>query len=131
MLLSSASRGQTSPLVSLVAILVVVAAVTMYAAAFANASPEEPTRDLAAPGLERAIAALAPGSVVRPTRLHTGLLRDVRPAGTTAQVTIRAGEYEWSVGPAPPDTADVAARVVSVRVGPDRIHLGRVELFVW
>lgn len=131
MLLSSACRGQTSPLISLVSVLVAVAAVTMYAAAFAGVSPEQPTRDLAAPGLERAITALAPGSVVRPTRLHTGLLRDVSPAGRTAQLTIQAGDYEWSIGPAPPDSADVAARVVSVRVGPDRVHLGRVELFVW
>lgn len=131
MLRSSASRAQTSPLVALVSVLVAIAAVTMYASAFAGVSPDQPTRDLAAPGLERAITALAPGSIVRPTRLSTALVRDLRPSGTTARLSIQAGEHEWVLGPVAPETASVAARVVAVRVGPDRVQLGRVVLFVW
>lgn len=131
MLSSSACRAQTSPLVALVSVLVAIGAVTMYAAAVAGVSPVPSTRDLATPGLERAVSVLAPGAVIRPTRLDHELLRTVRPAGRTAHLTIRAGENEWTIGPSPPEIADVAARVVSVRVGPDRIHLGRVELFVW
>jgi hypothetical protein len=131
MLPSSASRGQTSPLVALVSVLVAIAAVTTYAIAFAGISPDQPPRDHAAPGLERAITSLASGSVVQPTRLSAGLLRDVRPSGTSARLSIHAGEHDWVIGPEPPDTASAAARVVPVRVGPNRVQLGRLELFVW
>lgn len=128
---SSASRAQMAPLVALVSVFTVVTVVTMYTGIVADVRPKPPSRDVAKPGLERAVTALSSGGIVRPDALEEHLLEAVRPAGFQARVTIEAGEKRWSVGPSPPETADVAARVIPVRVGSDTVRIGRIRVVVW
>lgn len=128
---SSASRAQMAPLVALVSVFIVVTAVTMYTGVVSDVRPAQPSRDVAEPGLERAVSALSTGAVVLPSALEGALLETVRPTGFRARVVIEVGDRRWSEGPTAPRTADVAARVVPVRVGSDTVRLGRLRVVVW
>jgi hypothetical protein len=128
---SSASRAQMAPLVALVSVFGVVTVVMLYTGILGDVSQSPPSRDVARPGLERAVTELSSGGVVRPNSLEEGLLAAIRPDGYTARVTIEAGDQRWSVGPSPPETADVAARVVPVRVNADMVRIGRIRIVIW
>jgi hypothetical protein len=127
---SSACRAQF-PLVALVAVLAVVMGVGLYAEVVLDAAPQDPDRDLARPSIERVRALLSPGVVLRPTLLTHDVLERVAPAGGSVRVTVRAGREQWAEGPEPPAGADVAVLDVPVRVGPDRVRLGRLRVVVW
>lgn len=128
---SSASRAQMAPLVVLVSVFVAVTAVTMYIGLVGDVRPTPQSRDLARPSLERAVAALSSGGIVRPEALEPAILTSVRPAGSRARLSIEAGDERWSEGPIPPKTADVAGRLVAVRVGPDTVRIGRLRVVIW
>lgn len=128
---SSASRAQMAPLVALVSVFVAVTVISLYTGVVGDVSPSPPDRDLARPGLERAVDTLSSGGVVRPETLQDDILETVRPAGSRARVTIEAGDRRWSEGPTPPETADVAGRVVAVRVEPDTVRIGRIRVVIW
>lgn len=128
---SSASRAQMAPLVALVSVFGVVTVVMLYTGILGEVGQSPPSRDVARPGLERAVSELSSGGVVRPNTLEEDLLAVVRPAGYSARVTIEAGDHRWSVGPTPPETAAVAARVVPVRVEADMVRIGRIRVVIW
>lgn len=131
MSLSSASRAQMAPLVALVSIFVVVTVVMLYTGIIGDVRPSSATRDMARPGLERAVQAVSTGGIARPSSVDGDLLQTVRPAGFRARVTIEVGDQRWSAGDTPPGTADVAARVLPVRVEPDAVRIGRIRVVIW
>lgn len=131
MSLSSASRAQMAPLVALASVFVVVTVVMLYTGVVGEVSPSSATRDMASPGLERAVTAVSTGGVVRPRSVDGDLLQAIRPAGFRARVTIEVGDQRWSAGDTPPESADIAARVVPVRVEPDAVRIGRIRVVIW
>ncbi|WP_248897500.1 DUF7285 family protein [Haloplanus halobius] len=126
----SSGRAQVEPLAALVVLVAVCAAVSTYAMAVDSAIPE-PTRDVAAPTLERAVRTLATGGVVRPSR--TARAARAAPSGYHLNVTVAAAGKRWHVGPAPPGRSgvDTAARSIGVRLNPGQIRPGRVRVEVW
>lgn len=127
---SSACRAQF-PLVALVAVLAVVLGVSLYAAALEGVTPTPRDRDLARPALERVRAHLSPGVILLPGRLTSALPERVAPMGASVRISVRSGDEVWVEGPAPPAGADVATLDVPVRVGPDRVQLGRLRVVIW
>ncbi|MFB6168629.1 MAG: hypothetical protein ABEJ43_07255 [Haloferacaceae archaeon] len=127
---SSARRGQVEPTAALAATFAVVVGLGLYAGALADATPGRADRDLAKPALDRAHAALSPdGTVVLPDRIGAG--RRVAPDGYRTNVTVRTAERRWTAGPAPPRSAETAARSVGVRLGPADVRAGTLRVEVW
>jgi len=128
---SSARRGQVEPLAALVAVVAVVAGVSLYAGALADAHPDRPS---SAPTVEtaadRAVEAIAPAGVARPRRMSE--LPSVAPEGYRLNATLAAGDARWTVGPpVTKRTASGTIRPTSVRLAPGRIRPGRLRVVIW
>lgn len=128
-----ANRAQTEPLVALIAVVLVVIGVGLYAGALEDAQTLAGDRNPAATTLERALVSLTPGTVVRPVKLNKELLAELGPSARSVRVVIVAGTQKWALGKQPPDHGSPAnaQRAVAVRVGPDAVRLGRVRVVIW
>lgn len=126
---SSTRRGQTEPLAALVAVLALVAALVVYSGAYAGALPGTGDRDLAEPTLRRVAERVGTGPVVHPERLDAAV--GAGPADRHLNVTLRAGDHTWTVGPAAPRGARRAARPVSVRTSNATRRPGMLVVEVW
>jgi hypothetical protein len=127
---SSARSAQVEPTAALAATFAVVVGVALYAGALGTATPDQPTRALANPALDRVHTALSPnGTVVRPGRIGRG--PEAGPDGYRTNVTVRTATRRWRAGPAPPPGAASAGRSVGVRVGPAAIRAGTLRVEVW
>jgi hypothetical protein len=130
---SSAREGQIEPLAALAAVAVVAAAVALYAGVFEASLPGQTDRNVAEDAADRVERSVTRGGVVRPSTVL--FANRSRPEGYHQNVTVvvhRDGaDSVLSVGPAAPETADVARRRVSVRDGPGRVEPGHLEVRVW
>lgn len=132
---SRPSRGQNSPVVGLVAAVVVTAAVGSYALVVADGGVSDRERDrretLAATTLSRVHAVVTSGGVAVPDRLVTA--RTERPPGYRLHATLSAAGRTWRVGSPPPADAETATRSrrVGVALTPGRIRPGRLRVEVW
>jgi hypothetical protein len=122
----SSSRGQTSPLVALVAVAAVVAGVSLHAGVLAAETPAT-DRDVAEPTLDRVTDHVREGAVAEPARLASA----PRPDGFRTNASLAAAGRRWTVGPVPPGDADAAERAVAVRLAPARVRTGRLRVEVW
>lgn len=125
---SRMSRGQVEPTVALVATVSVCLSLGLYAVAIGDVRPSA-ERDLAPTTLDRVHNELRQGGVIVPERRASA--HDAGPAGYELNLTVRAAGRHWNSGPPVPDRADRATRQSSVRVGDDRIRVGRLEVAVW
>ncbi|MUV61400.1 hypothetical protein [Halobacterium sp. CBA1126] len=126
---SSARRAQVEPLPALVAVAVVCLAVGAFATVRADVLPvaasDAPTEEVLADAVD---AASPPDDVVvEPARLTASVV----PAGYEANVTLTAGNREWTVGERPPPEAARASQRVPVRLADDRTRPGRLAVEVW
>lgn len=126
----SPARGQTEPLVALVAVFVVAVGLATYAGAFSGALPE-PQRNHARTALPKVETAVTTNGVVEPSGLQRAF--SVAPDGYYLAVTLSTTDERWRVGTDPSPEADVtrAAAMVSVRVAPGAIRPGRLSVEVW
>ncbi|MFC5970636.1 hypothetical protein ACFPYI_04755 [Halomarina salina] len=135
---SSARRGQVEPVAALVALAVVCAALSLYAGvlgdtlAVTGGSSSDPTAESVA---DRARGHLTPAGVADPDRLDG--VPGTAPDGYRLNATLACRDAgagtggEWTVGPAPPSTAERAVVPVSVRVAPGRVRPCRLAVVVW
>lgn len=125
---SSRGRAQAEPVVALVALVVVGAAISLYAGVLGSVSfdTDRGTAELAA---ERVRATLEDDGVVRPDALSNATTAS--PDGYTMNVTLRTVDGSHSVGPPVPVRATSETRVVPARVEPDRIRPATVTVRVW
>lgn len=129
-------RGQTDPLVALVALFAVSVGVSLYAGVLDDVSATVGVdRDVATPTLERVHEATTTAGVLDPSSLEDA--RSVAPDGYESNVSVRAAAREWEAGPPTPtatsseERVDSAARSVGVRLGPGRVRPGRLRVVVW
>ena len=126
-------RGQTSPIVALVALFAVCAGLSLYATTLGAVTPSETTNELAEPTLDRVYEELQGGGVVAPTSLaqadRTG------PDGYRTAVVLTTSDARWTNGHRPPRDAaidaDSAARPVSVAMGDGDVEWGQLRVWVW
>ncbi|GAA0653066.1 DUF7285 family protein [Salarchaeum japonicum] len=123
---SSSGRAQAEPLVALVCVAVLCAALAGYATAYDRSLPTA-DRDLAPPVLAAATDTLLVRGVARPDRLDDARLDIAR----SVTVTLTTGDRTWTTGPNPPAEADAASRPVAVRVAPGDVRFGRLRVVVW
>jgi hypothetical protein len=123
---SDAARGQTSPLVALVAVTAVVAGVGLYAGVLVAETPTA-SRDVAEPTLDRVADHLREGAVAVPGRLADA----PRPDGFRSNLTLEVDGERWTAGPTPPAGADAAERSLPVRIAPARVRSARLGVEVW
>jgi len=130
----STARAAVEPVVALVAVVAVAAAIGLYVTAIDDATPTH-ERAVAEATLDRIEPAVTAGGVVVPTRL--GGVSRLRYAAT---IEIRAGGETWRIdsGPAAPalndpfasDRIDTARRTVTVRTAPGRNVRGTLRAAV-
>jgi hypothetical protein len=140
---SSTRRGQTEPLVAIVAVFAVVVGLVAYAGVFESILPGPPQQEIAIPTLGRAYATFAPAGVVDPKQLTRERLVPVGPDGYQVNVTVIGPRTEWHAGPPVPrevgqsaggirkPSVDRATRPVSVRRGPGVVRPGMLQVAVW
>lgn len=126
---SSAREAQVEPLPALVAVAVVCLAVGAFATVRADVLPvatsDAPTDEVLSDAVE---AASPTGSVVvTPQRLDAA----ISPDGYAANVTVTAGDREWTAGGQPPPDAATASQRVPVRVAEGRTEPGTLTVAVW
>lgn len=127
----SSGRGQTEPLVALVAVFAVCLGVTLYAFALDDASGGT-ERDVATPTLDRVLAELSSGGVVDPDRLDAAVADvDAELSGRGVAATLRVADRSWRAGGRPTADARTAERRVAVRIGPGHVRGGRLSVEVW
>lgn len=124
----AASRGQVEPTAALVATAAVCLALGVYAVALDDVTPSADRR-LAEPTLDRVEAAMTEGGVVVPGDRDAALAAG--PTGYRTNVTINAGDRQWTAGPPVPQRADRARTRASVRLDPDRVRTGTLRVGVW
>lgn len=123
----SSDRGQLNPFVALAAVLVLTTALSTYALAFGTVPSPNGERGLAEPVLTRAVDDLGAGGTVAP-----GQVESFEPATrATVNLTLRAGNDTWRLGPPAPRDAATASRTVPVRLASGRVVPGRVRATVW
>lgn len=115
-----------NPLVALAGVLVVAAALSTYALAFANAPAPDHDRNRAEPALTDALNTLRDGGVVVPGALAA--LDGKRPS---MNVSVRTANRSWTSGPHPPRDATTTSRRVPIRIAPGDVRPGRVRVGVW
>jgi len=126
---SSAREAQVEPLPALAAVLVVCLTVGAFATVRASVLPaatgDAPADDV----LSDAVDAATPqrSVVVDPARLDAA----VAPDGFEVNVTVTAGDREWTAGERPPPDAATASQRVPVRVADDRTRPGTLTVEVW
>lgn len=121
-------RAQVEAVSSLLAVAVVVAAVSLHAGVLADAVPES-DRDVADPTLRRVHDRLAGAGVVRPPRLANASLPG--PDGFRLNVSVTVDGRRWTRGPVPPVHAGSAGRSTAVRLAPAHVRPGRLRVVVW
>ena len=126
----SPARGQTEPLVALVAVFAVAVGLVTYAGVLSNARPE-PEREHARNVLPRVERAATTNGVVEPAALQQA--RSAAPDGHHLAVTLSTTDERWRTGPDPPPEAEVttAATTVSVRLAPGVVRPARLSVEVW
>jgi hypothetical protein len=125
-------RGQTTPIVALVALFAVCAGVSLYATVLVDVTPTGGGNALAEPTLERVYDAASEGSVVSPTGLSQ--TERVAPDGHRVAVAVTTDDGRWTNGIRPPADsagADTAARPVAVSAGDGSVTWGRLRVWVW
>lgn len=125
---SRARRGQVEPVAALAAVVVVGAALALYAGVATDALPER-EGNLADPTLQRVRSAVSHHGVVVPRRLSAGL--GAVPEGYAAHVAVVGRERAWHVGPPPDADADVAAVAATARTGPGAVRPVTLRVEVW
>jgi hypothetical protein len=125
----SSGRGQTEPLVAIVAVLVVSLALSLYAGTLDATLPGQRDRTVPETTVTAVEDYVAPTGVVVPVRLYTAT--SVIPSGYEARATLSGAGEQWTVGPVPPEDADRASERVSVRVDAGRVVPGRLRVAVW
>ncbi|PSP93712.1 hypothetical protein BRC91_08970 [Halobacteriales archaeon QS_4_62_28] len=126
----SSARGQTEPLVAVVAVVVVSLALSLYVGVLDAQLPGQRDRTVA----ETTVAAIedhvAPTGVAVPVRLYTAA--NGTPSGYEARATLTTGSEDWTLGPdQPPARADRASRRVGIRIESGRVVPGRLRVAVW
>ena len=119
-------RGQTTPIVALVALFAVCAGVSLYATTLLGVTPT------AEPTLERVYDAVNEGGVVSPPGLSR--TERVAPDGYRLAVTITTENGRWTTGPRPPagsEGVDTATRPVAVSTAEGGVTWGRLRVRVW
>ena len=125
---SSVREAQVEPLPALVAVAVVCLSVGAFAAVRADVLPAGVSDAPADTVLSDAVdAATTAGGVVAPERLDAS----VAPDGYAVNVTVTAGDREWTAGERLPPDAATASDIVSVRVATGRTRPGRLTVAVW
>lgn len=125
-------RGQTEPVVALVALFAVCVGVSLYAGVLSDVTTSLGSeRDVAGPTLDRVEDAVSTTGIVEPD--HADRALDVGPDGYGLHVSVRADGQRWTAGPTSPEgeATQTASRRVSVRVGPGRVRPGRLQVVVW
>jgi len=127
-------RGQTTPVVALVALFAVCAGVSLYATALDGVAPTGTGTGttLAEPTLERVYDAVADGGVVSPVGLHRA--ERVAPDGHRVAVAVVTDDGRWTTGRRPPagsEGVDTADRTVAVSTADSGVVWGRLRVWVW
>ena len=125
-------RGQTTPVVALVALFAVCAGVSLYATALNGATPVGTGNTLAEPTLERVYDATSDGGVVSPVALPRA--ERVAPDGHRVAVAVATDAGRWTAGDRPPAGAegvDTADRAVAVSTADGGVAWGRLRVWVW
>jgi hypothetical protein len=125
-------RGQTTPVVALVALFAVCAGVSLYATTLVDVTPTGTGNALAEPTLERVYDAVSEGAVVSPTGLSR--TERVAPDGYRVAVAVTTENGRWTNGNRPPvqsESVDTAARSVAVSTGEGDVVWGRLRVWVW
>jgi len=125
----SSDRAQFEAVVALVAVLAVGTGLTVYAETLSGVVPEDPERETAETALDRIHAELRVAGVVDPDRLERA--GNAAPGGWQTNVTIRTRGRTWQHGPGPPESAQRAARRVSVRVAQGDTDPARLTVVLW
>lgn len=126
------NRGQTTPIVALVALFAVCAGISLYATTLVDATPAGTGNALAEPTLERVYDATSEGAVVSPAQLSR--TERVAPDGYQLAVAITTEDRNWTDGNRPPSErrdVDTAARPVGVSSGDGSVAWGRLRVWVW
>jgi hypothetical protein len=125
-------RGQTEPVVALVALFAVCVGVSLYAGVLSDVTTSLGSeRDVAEPTLDRVEDAMSTTGILDPGRESRAL--DAGPDGYGLHVGVHTEGKRWTAGPTPPEdeATQAASRRVSVRVGPGRVRPGRLQVVVW
>jgi hypothetical protein len=125
-------RGQTTPIVALVALFAVCAGVSLYATTLVDVTPTGTGNAHAEPTLERVYDAVSEGAVVSPTGLSQA--EHVAPDGYRLSVAITTENGRWTSGtraPADSEGVDTAARPVAVSSVDGGVIWGRLRVWVW
>mgnify|MGYP006876369653 FL=1 len=125
-------RGQTTPIVALVALFAVCAGVSLYATTLLGVTPTGTGNALAEPTLERVYDAVNEGGGVSPPGLSR--TERVAPDGYRLAVTITTENGRWTTGPRPPagsEGVDTATRPVAVSTAEGGVTWGRLRVRVW
>ena len=128
----STYRGQTTPLVALVALFAVCTGVSLYATAVVDVTPTGTGNALAEPTLERVYDAASEGGVVSPVALPR--TDRVAPDGYRVAVGIMTENGRWTTGtqrPSGSEGIDTAARPVAVSTAESGVIWGRLRVWVW
>jgi hypothetical protein len=130
----SRSRGQTTPIVALVALFAVCAGLSLYATTLGSVTPAETENALAQPTLERVYDAASDGGVVSPVGLIRA--RAAFPDGYRVAVKVTTPQDRWTTGHRPPPTepnvpVDSASRPVGVETADGDVVWGRLRVRVW
>lgn len=126
---SSERRALIEPLPALAAVLVIGLALGLYADAIGTVEPERSDDGTAQATLQSVHVALTEGSVAIPERVPG--VESTGPAGYDVNVTLTAGNEQWSAGPIPPDGAADAWRRTPVQLDRWTVRPGRLTVVVW
>ena len=127
-----AGRGQTTPVVALVALFAVCAGVSLYATTLVDVTPTGTGNALAEPTLDRVYDATSEGGVVSPVELSRA--GRVGPDGYRVAVAVTTDGGRWTAGDRPPagsGDVDTATRTVAVSTADGRVVWGRLRVRVW
>lgn len=125
------ARGQVEPVAALVALTVVGMALSLYAGALADATPDR-DRNRAALLFEEVHDDAVFGGVAHPTRLT---VPDESPSETDVGVALVTRTDSWRAGTVNttrpfPEPTTVATGAVSIRVGPGETRPGELRVVV-
>jgi len=120
----SSDRGQTDPLVALVAVAAVGLSLSAYGGLLGDALA--PTTPSPAPTLDSVTDDIAPAGVADPEHLPT------LSVGEATHVSLAVRGRSWSVGPTPPEGGTRHARQrLPIRRANGIVDAGRIRVTVW
>jgi len=126
------ARGQTTPVVALVALFAVCAGISLYATVLVDVTPSGTGNAFAEPTLERVYDAASEGGVVSPAALSR--TERVAPDGYRLAVAVTTERGRWTNGNRPPsgvEGVDTAARPAAVSTADGEVIWGRLQVWVW